>query len=213
MASHSRIIGALAALIIASAGSSLARVPLSDAQIRQAIILNSIAHIRRRGTLAPAPTMSPGTDRNAVAEARIAAPAALSRCVTRGMSATAWSRIGDGRIGTELENPRLIVQAVRDDAGGTDHPFLRDVGEPRFVFRIAATDVGMDAGKPDPLEVQIAKPIARCRLGRIGYPRYALEISAVLVDRDRMLGVDHVNVQCIIRELVLWWRPSSTVGE
>src|SRR5437870_1094668 len=50
--------------------------------------------------------MSPGTDRNAVAEARIADPAALSRCVTRGMSAMAWSRIGDGRIGTELSEPR-----------------------------------------------------------------------------------------------------------
>src|SRR5437588_9834385 len=87
------------------------------------------------------------------------------------MSRLGFVVLRSGRIGTELENPRLIVQAVRDDAGGTDHPFLRDVGEPRFVFRIAATDVGMDAGKPDPLEVQIAKPIARCRVGRIGYPR------------------------------------------
>ena len=49
MASHLRIIGALAALTIVSAGSSLAREPLSDAQIRQAIIQDSIAHYQATG--------------------------------------------------------------------------------------------------------------------------------------------------------------------
>jgi hypothetical protein len=43
MASRSRAIGAVAAFIILSACPALAREPMSDAQVRQAIIQDSIA--------------------------------------------------------------------------------------------------------------------------------------------------------------------------
>jgi hypothetical protein len=49
MASHSRIIGTVVALIILSAGPALAREPLSDAQVRDAIIQESIARYQATG--------------------------------------------------------------------------------------------------------------------------------------------------------------------
>src|SRR5246127_2781158 len=49
MVTHSRIIGAFAALVILSASSALAREPLPDAQVRQAIIHDSIARYQATG--------------------------------------------------------------------------------------------------------------------------------------------------------------------
>jgi hypothetical protein len=49
MGSASRVIGAIAALMILSAGSTLAREPVSDAQIRHAIIQESIARYQATG--------------------------------------------------------------------------------------------------------------------------------------------------------------------
>src|SRR5260370_41396216 len=46
---RSRVIGALAALAILSAGPALARAPLLDAQIRDAIIRESIARYQATG--------------------------------------------------------------------------------------------------------------------------------------------------------------------
>jgi hypothetical protein len=48
MVTHSRIIGAFA-LVILSASSALAREPLSDAQVRQAIIQDSVARYQATG--------------------------------------------------------------------------------------------------------------------------------------------------------------------
>jgi hypothetical protein len=45
----SRIIGAVAALVILSAFGAAAREPLSDAQVRQTIIQESIAHYQATG--------------------------------------------------------------------------------------------------------------------------------------------------------------------
>ena len=60
--------------------------------------------------------MSPGTDRNAVAEARIADPVVLSRYVILGMSVTEWSPIGDGCTGTELSQ-HFVERAWHPDDG------------------------------------------------------------------------------------------------
>ncbi len=55
MASRSRVIGAVSALVIFSAGPALSREPLSDAQIRQAIIQDSIARYQATGHPCPCP--------------------------------------------------------------------------------------------------------------------------------------------------------------
>ena len=44
-----RVVGAIAVLVISSAGPALAREPLSDAQVRQAIIQDSIARYQATG--------------------------------------------------------------------------------------------------------------------------------------------------------------------
>jgi hypothetical protein len=41
---------------------------------------------------------------------------------------------------------------VGEAPGGMYHPFQRDVGEPRFVFRIASSDVGVISGEPHLLQ-------------------------------------------------------------
>jgi hypothetical protein len=49
MASRLRIIGIIAALVIFSAGPAISREPFSDAQVRQAIIQDSIARYQATG--------------------------------------------------------------------------------------------------------------------------------------------------------------------
>jgi hypothetical protein len=74
MASRSRIIGAVAALVISSAFGAAAREPISDAQVRQAIIQDSIARYQATGH----PTIPLATDRGAVTGAAYSRPGGAS---------------------------------------------------------------------------------------------------------------------------------------
>jgi hypothetical protein len=85
------------------AAPTLAREPLSDAQVRQAIIQDSIARYQATGHHARAPTTQPATGRGSAVGAPTAGPAARHLFASRRMSATGWLPIGGGRIRRGLD--------------------------------------------------------------------------------------------------------------
>jgi hypothetical protein len=96
MASRSRIIGAVAALVILSAFGAVAGEPLSDAQVRQAIIQDSIARYQATGhpcacLYNPARNGSRCGARSAYSRPGSASPLCFDRDVSDGMVAD-WRR-------------------------------------------------------------------------------------------------------------------------
>ncbi len=96
MSSASRLVGAIAAFIILSAGPAFAREPLSDAQVRQAIIQDSIAQYQRTGhpcacPYNPARNGSRCGGRSAYSRPGGASPLCFDRDVNEGMVAD-WRR-------------------------------------------------------------------------------------------------------------------------
>jgi hypothetical protein len=96
MGSASRIIGALAALIILSASPALAREALSDAQVRHGIIQESIARYQATGHPCACPDNlarngSRCGGRSAYSRPGGASPLCFDRDVTDGMVAD-WRR-------------------------------------------------------------------------------------------------------------------------
>jgi hypothetical protein len=96
MGSASRAVGTIAALMILSAGTALAREPLSDAQVRQAIIQDSIARYQATGhpcacPYNPARNGSQCGRRSAYSRPGGASPLCFDRDVSDGMVAD-WRR-------------------------------------------------------------------------------------------------------------------------
>src|SRR6266496_2920292 len=88
----------IAVLAILSAGLVLAREPLSDAQVRQAIIQESIAAYKRTGHPCACPFDLMRNGRHAATSAPTADRAERHLFASRRMSAMGWLPIGGGRI-------------------------------------------------------------------------------------------------------------------
>jgi hypothetical protein len=83
------------------------------------------------------------------------------------------------------------------------HPTEREIGEPRLVLGIAAADIGMVPGKPHLVEpVGIFVRTFRALVVDVA-PDHPGEISAVLVDGQRMTRVPDPGVEVVVVELHL----------
>src|SRR5262245_25778627 len=102
------------------------------------------------------------------------------------------------RVATEqLEVAPIDEQPGSYRLGG--NPAESDIGQAGFVFRVAAADIGMVAGKPELLEPRTLRLGARWGIGVV-YPGHSVEIRPALVQRERMPGIAHPGIEAAIEE-------------